>query len=92
MELATYYAAWRIDQNLPAAYWVAAAKVHASDGYRLICFEGHEVHAGIGFMREYDLQLYYRRAKVAELEFGDGTFYRREMVRMLKEDPALGRI
>jgi alkylation response protein AidB-like acyl-CoA dehydrogenase len=81
--LAAYYAAWRLDEGLPADYEVAVAKAQASQAIREICFEGHEIHAGIGFMREYDLQLYYRRGKELELELGDTRFHRTAIARSL---------
>ena len=90
--LATYYAAWLIDRGQLADYFVSLAKAQASDAARIVCFEGHEIHAGIGFMREYDLQLYYRRAKVAELEFGDARAHRLILAQGLRESSAMGRI
>ncbi len=34
------------------------------------------VHGGIGIIDEYDLQLYFRRAKASEVSFGDADFHR----------------
>jgi alkylation response protein AidB-like acyl-CoA dehydrogenase len=90
--LATYYAAWLLDQGKEDDYFISLAKAQASEAARIVCFEGHEIHAGIGFMREYDLQLYYRRAKVAELEFGDARAHRLMLAQMLREGSAVGRI
>ena len=35
----------------------------------------HETHAGIGFMLDYDLQLYTRRAKHWEYNLGDTRYH-----------------
>ena len=86
--LATYHAAWRLDEGLPADYEVAVAKAQASQAIREICFDGHEIHAGIGFMRDYDLQLYYRRGKELELRFGDTRFHRAAIARALARGEA----
>jgi alkylation response protein AidB-like acyl-CoA dehydrogenase len=86
--LATYYAGWRLDEGEPADYEVAVAKAQASAAIREIGFQGHEIHAGIGFMREYDLQLYYRRGKELELEFGDTRFHRAAIARALARGAA----
>lgn len=89
MWVSTYYAIWSLDQGLPSDYEVAIAKAQASRGYRDICVEGHEIHAGIAFFREHDLQLYYRRSKLAELEFGDSRFHWKQVARELAKNPGL---
>ena len=89
MWVAAYYAAWRLDEGLPSDYDVSIAKAQASKGYREICVEGHEIHAGIGFFREHDLQLYYRRSKMAELEFGDSRYHWQQVTRELAKNPSL---
>jgi alkylation response protein AidB-like acyl-CoA dehydrogenase len=83
MRLAMHYAVWKLDAGADAAFEVAVAKAKASSGYSELCFEGHEIHAGIGFMREYDLQLFYRRAKQAEFEFGDARHHLTDIAEML---------
>lgn len=89
MWVTTYYAGWRLSQGLPSDYDVAIAKAHASTGYRDICLEGHEIHAGVAFFREHDLQLYYRRSRVAELEYGDDGYQWCQVARQLAKDPSL---
>lgn len=91
MWVATYYAAWLLDEGLPAEYAVALAKAQASKGYVEICTEGHEIHAGVAFFREHDLQLYYRRSKVAALELGDERFHWSEAAGQLEKNPGLAR-
>ena len=36
----------------------------------------HQVIGGMGFMEEYDLQLYFKHAKAAEQVLGDADFHR----------------
>ncbi|MBI4527378.1 MAG: acyl-CoA/acyl-ACP dehydrogenase [Deltaproteobacteria bacterium] len=71
----TYQAAWRQSEGLPSERDVAMAKAWVSDAYTRICLESHQAHGAIGFTKEYDLQLYTRRAKAAELAFGDSRFH-----------------
>ena len=71
-----YHAAWRVSEGLPAAREVAIAKAWISDAYRRVCALAHQSHGGIGFTKEYDLQLFSRRAKVAELAYGDSDYHR----------------
>lgn len=75
----TYHAVWKISQHMPADMEISMAKARASDASRRVCLLGVKIHGGIGIIDEYDLQLYFRRAKANELAFGDGD-YHREMV------------
>jgi alkylation response protein AidB-like acyl-CoA dehydrogenase len=67
---------------------------HISDEIRQICripqidgtrreggVGGAQVHGGIGFIWEHNLQLYYKRAKASEIVFGDANYHREEIAR-----------
>jgi alkylation response protein AidB-like acyl-CoA dehydrogenase len=41
------------------------------------------LHGGIGFTWEHDLQLYFKRAKASEVAFGDATWHRERVARLL---------
>jgi len=72
----TYQAAWKMTEGLPCALEVSMAKAWVSEAYRRTCSEGHQIHGGIGFIKDHDMQLYYRRAKASELAFGDADYHR----------------
>ena len=72
----TYEAAWRVSERLPATQEVAIAKAWVSDAYRRVCALGHQSHGAVGFTKEYDLQLFTRRAKSAEVAYGDADYHR----------------
>ena len=77
---AVYYAAWAVSNESPEAPLAAAlAKAAASDAYRRVTAEAIQVHGGIGFTWDHDLQLYFKRAKSAEFTFGDAA-WNRELV------------
>ena len=81
---ATYYGAWAVSNDVPEAPLAAAmAKSYASDAYRVVTGEAIQIHGGIGFTWEHDLQLYFRRAKASELTFGDGTFHRARVAELI---------
>ena len=48
----------------------AVAKVSASNAGREVTMLAHELHGGIGYMAEFDLHFYSRRAKGWELKWG----------------------
>ena len=45
---------------------------------------GQQIHGGIGFTKDYKIQLYFRRQKRAELAWGDGDFHRELVAQMLE--------
>jgi len=81
---ATYYAAWAVTEGAPnAATAVSIAKAYCSDAFREVGNRGVQVHGGIGFTWEHDLQLYYKRSKASETMFGDATFHRERIARIV---------
>jgi len=75
----TYKASWLIASGKPFEKEASMCKAYVSDSYRKLVALCHQVLGGIGFMEEHDLGLYFKRAKAAELFFGDADFHR-EMV------------
>jgi alkylation response protein AidB-like acyl-CoA dehydrogenase len=74
-ELLCHQAAWRLDTGLPARREVALAKSYASRAVQRIVHCAHEVHAGVAFMVEADIQLYTRRAKHWEFDLGEARYH-----------------
>ncbi len=70
-------AARAVDEGLPqAAELVSVAKARASDALSLVANEAVQMHGGIGMTDEHDIGFFLKRAKVAELTFGDAAFHR----------------
>jgi len=67
----TYQAAWRLNEGLPAAKEVAAAKAWVSQAFRRVVNSSHQVHGTIGFSEDHILPLYTKRARAYEFSFGD---------------------
>jgi alkylation response protein AidB-like acyl-CoA dehydrogenase len=81
----TYYAAWALDEGLAEARLAASmAKAYASDAYRRVAGAGIQLHGGIGYTWEHDLHLYFKRAKASEVAFGDATWHRERVARLLR--------
>ena len=64
-----YEAAWRRASGLPMGPLAAMAKLYACDVFRRATKVGQQVFGGIGFTRDIDMQLYFRRAKQLEITF-----------------------
>ena len=73
--LAVYQAITRIEDGEDADKEIALAKTLTNHAYKWTTLTAQQVHGGIAFMEEYDLQLWTRRAKVAELKFGASSGY-----------------
>jgi acyl-CoA dehydrogenase len=70
-------AAMAIDEAHPrAAEFVSAAKARCSDAFVLIGNEGIQMHGGIGMTDEHDIGFFLKRARAAEITFGDAAFHR----------------
>lgn len=81
---AVYYAAWVMGNNpKEAPLAVSMAKAYASDAYREAGNLGIQVHGGIGFTWDENLHFYYKRAKASELMFGDATYHRERIARLV---------
>jgi alkylation response protein AidB-like acyl-CoA dehydrogenase len=76
LKFMTYQAAWRISEGLPFEKEAAMCKAWGSDAYRNLVALAHQVIGGMGFMEEYDLQLYFKHAKTAELTLGNADYHR----------------
>jgi alkylation response protein AidB-like acyl-CoA dehydrogenase len=95
-----YYAAWAIQEGVrEAALAVSVAKTYTSDAYREVGNRAIQVHGGMGFTWENDAHLFYRRAKASEVAFGDATYHRERIAKLVidagqvqKDEPILSAV
>ncbi len=69
-------AAWMLSEGIPCRKEISVIKGWLSEAYRRVTAQSHQIHAAIAFTKDHDLELYFRRAKAAELYFGDADFHR----------------
>ena len=79
-----YVAAWKLSKGLPATLDVAAAKGWINEAYNFVTEMGVICHGAIGVTKDHDMSLYYRRAKAAELAFGDTDFHREAVAHQIE--------
>ena len=73
----TYQAAWDVAEDEPDAdESVHIAKAWTSEATRRLVARAQQMHGGIGFTKDYRIQLYFRRQKAAELAWGDADYHR----------------
>jgi len=79
-----YYAAWAMSENDPGAPMAThVAKAWCSDIYKHVTFDGVQIHGGIGFTWDHDMHLYLKRAKTAEVAYGDSNYHREKLAQLL---------
>jgi alkylation response protein AidB-like acyl-CoA dehydrogenase len=79
---ASYYAACVAAddaENLPVA--ASLAKAACSDAYFRCAAESIQIHGGVGFSWEYDVHLYFKRARSTEIFLGDPAYHRERVAR-----------
>ena len=85
MRFIMYKAAWATSENEDSADMdTAMAKAWCSDASRRVVAHGQQIHGGIGFTKDYVIQLFFRRQKRAELFWGDADFHRERVAQMLE--------
>ena len=67
--------------ELPEA--ASVAKSYCSDAYFAIAGDALQLHGGVGFTWEYDVHLYFKRAKSSEHLFGNGNLHRERLAAQL---------
>jgi alkylation response protein AidB-like acyl-CoA dehydrogenase len=80
---AVYYAACIADDVLSAgpladelAEAASIAKSYCSEAYFKNAGEALQMHGGVGFTWEYDVHLYFKRAKASEHFLGNSSYHR----------------
>ena len=70
-KLLTFHAAWKKDQGLNFIKEAAMAKLFASEMAMKTTTDAIQVHGGYGYVKDYDVERYFRDSKI--LEIGEGT-------------------
>ncbi|MBW1808684.1 MAG: acyl-CoA dehydrogenase family protein [Deltaproteobacteria bacterium] len=66
-----YKAGWLREQKRPFGKEAAMGKLYCSEVARRVATQAVQIHGGYGLMKEYDVERFYRDAKL--LEIGEGT-------------------
>jgi alkylation response protein AidB-like acyl-CoA dehydrogenase len=90
---AIYYAACVADEAMSGgelgeelAEAASVAKAWCSDAYFFNAGTGIQLHGGVGFTEEYDIQLYFKRAKSTETFLGNGAYHRERLAAQLLDE------
>ena len=84
---AAYYAgciAAEDSDELPSV--ASLAKAYCSDAYFACAADCLQIHGGVGFTWEYDVHLYFKRAKSSETLLGDPAYHRERVATLMGLD------
>jgi alkylation response protein AidB-like acyl-CoA dehydrogenase len=73
-KMLVYEAAWAHVNGKDVTRLAPMAKLFACKVFRDVTSMSQQVHGGIGFTMEYDIQLFYRRAKQMQLNWWDSRY------------------
>jgi alkylation response protein AidB-like acyl-CoA dehydrogenase len=76
--------AWMVDQGMEARKEVSALKAQVNEQYKFITDRAVQIHGGIGTTREFDIGLFYRRAKACEPVLGDTDYHIDKLAQVLE--------
>jgi alkylation response protein AidB-like acyl-CoA dehydrogenase len=88
-----YYAACVADEHLQQtqlagelAEAASVAKSYCADSYFQNASDALQLHGGVGFTWEYDVHLYFKRAKASEHFLGNGDYHRERLAKLLLDN------
>jgi len=91
---AVYYAACVADDTLRCGSLSAelpeaasVAKAWCSDAFFHNASTAMQLHGGVGFTWEYDVHLYFKRAKSSEIFLGNAAYHREHIAQILLDQP-----
>ena len=84
--LLVYHAAWLKDQGKSFLKEAAMAKLYASEAAMEITREAIQIHGGYGYVHEYDVERFFRDAKILEIVEGTSEMQRLTISREIIKD------
>ena len=85
-------ALWRMQENLPYQVNVAQAKSFGNEQCMMVVRSAQQIHGGMGFIRDFDLNLWYRRVGSWSLRGGTSAEHRKTIAAALIDQPGRVRI
>lgn len=81
--LLVYWAAWLKDTGVRFTKEAAMAKLYASEAAERACYKALQIHGGYGYMKEYDVERYYRDNRLCAIAEGTSEIQRLVIARQV---------
>lgn len=82
----TYRVAWLTDQGKRVVKDAAIAKLYGSEVYNNVADLAVQIHGGIGYMKDYPIERYYRDARITKIYEGTSEIQRNIIANELKRE------
>ncbi len=86
LEALTYKVAWMTDQKKRVVKDAAIAKLFGSEVYNKVADLAVQIHGGIGYMKDYPIERYYRDARITKIYEGTSEIQKNIIASELKRE------
>lgn len=81
----TYRVAWMVDQKMNVIKEAAMAKLHGSEVYNRVADKAVQIHGGIGYMKDFPIERFYRDARITKIYEGTNEIQKNIIATQLKK-------
>ena len=82
----TYRVAWMVDQGMNVTKEAAMAKLLGSDIYNRIADKAVQIHGGLGYMKDFPIERYYRDARITKIYEGTSEIQKNIIATQIHKD------
>lgn len=82
----TYRVAWMVDQGMNVIKEAAMAKLLGSEIYNRIADKAVQIHGGMGYMKDYPIERYYRDARITKIYEGTSEIQKNIIAAQIHKD------
>ncbi len=81
-----YRVAWMVDQKMRVVKEAAIAKLFGSEVYNKIADMAVQIHGGLGYMKDYPIERYFRDARITKIYEGTSEIQRNIIASELRKE------
>ena len=82
----TYRVAWMVDQGMNVMKEAAMAKLLGSEIYNRIADKAVQIHGGLGYMKDFPVERYYRDARITKIYEGTSEIQKNIIAAQIHKD------